>query len=82
MTGQCYILGEDLRVGEAERTWRRVVCDAYHLKERMDNEWFAYCQQGHGASFAKDNRTVLFGAPGAYQWKGTVGRLWLRTQEV
>ncbi|XP_040904522.1 integrin alpha-6-like [Toxotes jaculatrix] len=73
VTGQCYLLGDDLKVGKEERTWRRVVCDSEHLtRRRKDHEWFAYCQQGHGASFAKDNRTLLFGAPGAYQWKGIV----------
>ncbi|XP_061690703.1 integrin alpha-6-like [Syngnathoides biaculeatus] len=73
ITGQCYILGDDLQVGTEERTWRRVVCDAEHLNRRQkDQDWFAYCQQGHGASFAKDNRSVVFGAPGAYQWKGIV----------
>uniref|UniRef100_A0A3Q2YE91 Integrin alpha-6-like n=1 Tax=Hippocampus comes TaxID=109280 RepID=A0A3Q2YE91_HIPCM len=73
VTGQCYILGDGLQVGTEERTWRRVVCDAEHLNRRQkDQEWFAYCQQGHGASFAKDNRSVVFGAPGAYQWKGIV----------
>ncbi|XP_061580836.1 integrin alpha-6-like [Cololabis saira] len=72
-TGQCYILGDDLQVGTEERRWRRVVCDNEHLTRRQkDHEWFAYCQQGHGAAFAKDNKSVLFGAPGAYQWKGTV----------
>uniref|UniRef100_A0A3B4B8F7 Integrin alpha-2 domain-containing protein n=1 Tax=Periophthalmus magnuspinnatus TaxID=409849 RepID=A0A3B4B8F7_9GOBI len=73
LTGQCYLLGDDLRAGGEERTWRRVVCDSQHLlSRRMDHEWFAYCQQGHGATFAKDNTSVIFGAPGAYQWKGIV----------
>ncbi|XP_077388086.1 integrin alpha-6-like [Festucalex cinctus] len=73
LTGQCYILGDGLQVRAEKRTWRRVVCDAEHLNRRQkDHEWFAYCQQGHGASFAKDNRSVVFGAPGAYQWKGIV----------
>ncbi|XP_057705780.1 integrin alpha-6-like [Corythoichthys intestinalis] len=73
LTGQCYILGDGLQVGKDERKWRRVVCDDEHLNRRQkDQEWFAYCQQGHGASFAKDNRSLVFGAPGAYQWKGIV----------
>ncbi|KAK9518357.1 hypothetical protein VZT92_023666 [Zoarces viviparus] len=73
VTGQCYLLGDDLQVGKEERTWRRVVCDSEHLTRRPKNQdWFAYCQQGHGASFAKDNTSLLFGAPGAYQWKGIV----------
>lgn len=73
VTGQCYLLGDDLKVGKEDRTRRRVVCDTEHLSWRPKNhEWFAYCQQGHGASFAKDNRSLLLGAPGAYQWKGEV----------
>ncbi|XP_061747815.1 integrin alpha-6-like [Nerophis ophidion] len=73
LTGQCYILADGLQVGDEERTWRRVVCDSEHLTRRQKNqEWFAYCQQGHGASFAKDNRSLVFGAPGAYLWKGLV----------
>ncbi|XP_045885945.1 integrin alpha-6-like [Micropterus dolomieu] len=73
VTGQCYLLGDDLQVGKEERTWRRVVCDTEHLTRRQKtHEWFAYCQQGHGASFAKDNKSLLFGAPGAYFWKGIV----------
>ncbi|XP_068437741.1 integrin alpha-6-like [Clinocottus analis] len=73
VTGQCYLLGDDLQVGKEHRKWRRVVCDSEHLSRRQrDPDWFAYCQQGHGASFAKDNTSLLFGAPGAYQWKGIV----------
>ncbi|KAF1384991.1 hypothetical protein PFLUV_G00125970 [Perca fluviatilis] len=73
VTGQCYLLGDDLQVGKEEGMWRRVVCDSEHLTRRQKNhDWFAYCQQGHGASFAKDNTSLIFGAPGAYQWKGIV----------
>ncbi|XP_029020595.1 integrin alpha-6-like [Betta splendens] len=73
VTGHCYILGNDLKVGREERSWRRVVCDSEHLSRRWrDHDWFAYCQQGRGAAFAKDNASLLFGAPGAYQWKGIV----------
>ncbi|XP_067455908.1 integrin alpha-6-like [Thunnus thynnus] len=75
VTGQCYLLGNDLQVqvGHEGRTWRRVVCDEEHQQNHQKtHEWFAYCQQGHGATFAKDNRSVLFGAPGAYLWKGIV----------
>ncbi|XP_075868420.1 integrin alpha-6-like [Nelusetta ayraudi] len=73
LTGQCYLLGDNLKVGAEERTWRRVVCDLKHLSNRQRNQdWFAFCQQGHGASFAKDGKSLLFGAPGAYQWTGIV----------
>ncbi|KAF7216298.1 integrin alpha-6 [Nothobranchius furzeri] len=78
LTGQCYILGNDLHVREAGMRDRRVLCDDARLKRRSKNhDWFAYCQQGHGASFAKDNVSLLFGAPGAYQWKGIVQKEFL-----
>lgn len=38
----------------------------------MDKENFGYCQQGLSVAFAKDNKYVLFGVPGAYEWKGTL----------
>uniref|UniRef100_A0A4W5NDG6 Integrin, alpha 6, like n=1 Tax=Hucho hucho TaxID=62062 RepID=A0A4W5NDG6_9TELE len=71
--GQCYILGEDLHKSDAHRIWRRVICDdRKHIKDKPKNpDWFGYCQQGHSAAFAKDNTSLLFGGPGAYQWKGT-----------
>lgn len=77
LTGQCYLLGDDLNVdqGTEDRTWRRVVCEDRHLSQNPKNQdWFAYCQQGHGASFAKDGKSLLFGAPGAYQWTGEEGK--------
>nr|XP_023845491.1 integrin alpha-6-like [Salvelinus alpinus] len=72
--GQCYILGEDLHKSDAHRIWRRVICDdRKHIKDKPKNpDWFGYCQQGHSAAFAKDNTSLLFGGPGAYQWKGIV----------
>ncbi|XP_063732116.1 integrin alpha-6-like isoform X2 [Eleginops maclovinus] len=83
LTGQCYLLGQDLQVGKEERTRRRVVCDYEHVSRRHRNhDWFAYCQQGHGASFAKDNRSLIFGAPGAYQWKGIVRMELLDNQDI
>ncbi|CAL1612850.1 unnamed protein product [Knipowitschia caucasica] len=72
ITGQCYLLGDGLRPGPEVRSWRRVLCDPQHLHSRANHEGFAYCQQGHGAAFAKDNTSLIFGAPGAYQWKGVV----------
>lgn len=72
LTGQCYLLGDDLQaqLQTQDKTLRRVVCDVKHLDFPKDQDFFAYCQQGHGASFAKDGQSLLFGAPGAYTWKG------------
>lgn len=33
---------------------------------------FGSCQQGLSATFDKDYHYVIFGAPGAYNWKGSV----------
>lgn len=75
LTGQCYLLEDNLKKGPEGGTWRRVVCDGKHLQDGQTNQdWFAFCQQGHGASFAKDGKSLLFGAPGAYQWTGEEGR--------
>lgn len=77
LTGQCYLLGDNLKVGPEERTWRRVVCDKQHVQQKpKDHGGFAFCQQGHGASFAKDGKSLLFGAPGAYEWTGEGGNSW------
>lgn len=68
LTGQCYLLGDDLRVQTQDKTWRRVVCESEHLSNSQNNHhWFTYCQQGHGAAFSKDEQSLLLGA---YSWKG------------
>lgn len=36
------------------------------------HEKFGSCQQGVAATFTRDYHYVVFGAPGTYNWKGTV----------
>jgi integrin alpha 7 len=36
------------------------------------HEQFGFCQQGLSAAFTPDNQFIMFGAPGTYNWKGTV----------
>ncbi len=36
-----------------------------------DKTKFGYCQQGVSVAFSKDNKYLVYGAPGAYDWKGT-----------
>lgn len=38
------------------------------------HERFGSCQQGLSATFTKDYHYLIFGAPGAYNWKGEGGR--------
>lgn len=36
-----------------------------------DKHKFGYCQQGLSVAFSKDSKYLVYGAPGAYDWKGT-----------
>ncbi|XP_036400795.1 integrin alpha-6-like [Megalops cyprinoides] len=70
ITGRCYVLSEDLHIDansdEDGGNWK--FCDG----RARGHEMFGSCQQGLSATFTKDYRYVVFGAPGAYNWKGVV----------
>ncbi|XP_061090991.1 integrin alpha-6-like [Conger conger] len=70
ITGRCYVLSEDLRIDplleEEGGNWK--FCDG----RTRGHEMFGSCQQGLSATFTKDYHYVVFGAPGAYNWKGIV----------
>lgn len=42
---------------------------------------FGYCQQGLSVAFSKDSKYLVFGAPGAYDWKGTA-KLYLKVYSI
>ncbi|XP_030637005.1 integrin alpha-6 [Chanos chanos] len=65
--GQCLILEQDLKEvpdGYSERSF----CQGRPMGKHL----FGFCQQGIAADFTKDGNYLLFGAAGAYEWKGTV----------
>uniref|UniRef100_A0A673YFR5 Integrin subunit alpha 6 n=1 Tax=Salmo trutta TaxID=8032 RepID=A0A673YFR5_SALTR len=68
ITGRCYILSQDLTIDassdEDGGNWR--FCEG----RARGHERFGSCQQGLAATFTKDYHYVVFGAPGAYNWKG------------
>uniref|UniRef100_A0A4W6EXC1 Integrin, alpha 6b n=1 Tax=Lates calcarifer TaxID=8187 RepID=A0A4W6EXC1_LATCA len=68
--GRCYVLSQDLTInaqsGEDGGNWH--FCDSRH----RGHEMFGSCQQGLSAMFDKDYHYLIFGAPGAYNWKGVV----------
>uniref|UniRef100_A0A673CQ90 Integrin alpha-6-like n=1 Tax=Sphaeramia orbicularis TaxID=375764 RepID=A0A673CQ90_9TELE len=68
--GRCYVLSQDLTIdplsGEDGGNWH--FCDG----RRRGHELFGSCQQGVAAAFDKDFHYIIFGAPGAYNWKGIV----------
>uniref|UniRef100_A0A3Q0QV27 Integrin subunit alpha 6 n=1 Tax=Amphilophus citrinellus TaxID=61819 RepID=A0A3Q0QV27_AMPCI len=67
--GRCYILSQDLTINPGSEdggNWK--FCDG----RNEDHEGFGTCQQGVAATFTKDYHYMVFGAPGAYNWKGVV----------
>ncbi|XP_024919730.1 integrin alpha-6 isoform X2 [Cynoglossus semilaevis] len=70
ITGRCYVLSQDLTIDlssdEDGGNWN--FCEG----RARGHEMFGSCQQGLAATFTKDYHYVVFGAPGAYNWKGVV----------
>uniref|UniRef100_A0A8C5C4Y8 Integrin subunit alpha 6 n=1 Tax=Gadus morhua TaxID=8049 RepID=A0A8C5C4Y8_GADMO len=70
ITGRCYMLSQDLSIDttndEDGGNWK--FCEG----RARGHERFGSCQQGLAATFTKDYHYVVFGAPGAYNWKGIV----------
>lgn len=68
--GRCYVLSQDLTIkpesSEDGGSWH--FCESRH----RGHEMFGSCQQGLSATFDKDYHYLIFGAPGAYNWKGVV----------
>ncbi|XP_043114018.1 integrin alpha-6 isoform X2 [Puntigrus tetrazona] len=67
LLGRCFLLEQDLKlVADGEST--RAICK----NRETDKHKFGYCQQGVSVAFSKDNKYIIYGAPGAYDWKGIV----------
>ncbi|KAI1884846.1 hypothetical protein AGOR_G00214040 [Albula goreensis] len=70
ITGRCYVLSEDLSIDlnsdEDGGNWK--FCEG----RARGHERFGSCQQGLSATFSEGYEYVVFGAPGAYNWKGIV----------
>uniref|UniRef100_A0A668ULN4 Integrin, alpha 6b n=1 Tax=Oreochromis aureus TaxID=47969 RepID=A0A668ULN4_OREAU len=68
--GRCYVLSQSLKINSFENgeggAW--YFCD----QRPRGHEMFGSCQQGLSATFDKDYHYIIFGAPGAYNWKGIV----------
>lgn len=68
--GRCYVLSQDLTIDELSDedggNWK--FCEG----RTRGHGRFGSCQQGVSATFTKDYHYVIFGAPGAYNWKGIV----------
>ncbi|KAK5890282.1 hypothetical protein CesoFtcFv8_013817 [Champsocephalus esox] len=70
ITGRCFVLSQDLTIDsnsdEDGGNWN--FCEG----RARGHEMFGSCQQGLAATFTKDYHYIVFGAPGAYNWKGIV----------
>lgn len=68
ITGRCYLLNQDLTINEFDDPGSWHFCKS----RPRGHEMFGSCQQGVAAIFDNDFHYVIFGAPGAYNWKGIV----------
>ncbi|XP_039568926.1 integrin alpha-7, partial [Passer montanus] len=66
--GRCFVLSQDLRPRDELDGGEWKFCEG----RAPGHERFGTCQQGLAAAFSPDRRYVLLGAPGTYNWKGTV----------
>ncbi|KAM6919733.1 integrin alpha-6-like isoform 1-T1 [Lycodopsis pacificus] len=68
--GRCYVLSQSLTIdptsGDEGGSWH------FCANRNRGHEMFGSCQQGMSATFDKDYHYLIFGAPGAYNWKGVV----------
>ncbi|XP_041857884.1 integrin alpha-6 isoform X2 [Melanotaenia boesemani] len=67
--GRCYVFSQDLTIDTSDEdggNWK--MCEG----RARGHEMFGLCQQGLAATFTKDYHYVVFGAPGAQNWKGIV----------
>ncbi|KAI3375067.1 hypothetical protein L3Q82_021581, partial [Scortum barcoo] len=71
--GRCYVLSQNLKINpqasEDGGSWH--FCES----RSRGHEMFGSCQQGLSATFDKDYHYFIFGAPGAYNWKGNLSSL-------
>uniref|UniRef100_A0A4W3IPE9 Integrin subunit alpha 6 n=1 Tax=Callorhinchus milii TaxID=7868 RepID=A0A4W3IPE9_CALMI len=68
VTGQCYILSEDLVFRDYEFDANVKICHG----RLSSHKKFGICQQGVASTFGKDSDYAVYGVPGAYNWKGIV----------
>uniref|UniRef100_A0A3B5MMJ3 Integrin, alpha 6a n=1 Tax=Xiphophorus couchianus TaxID=32473 RepID=A0A3B5MMJ3_9TELE len=69
--GRCYVFSQNLTINYDDMDggqWK--FCEG--RRGETDHAWYGVCQQGLGVTFTKDYHYVVFGAPGARNWKGMV----------
>ncbi|XP_034959768.2 integrin alpha-7 isoform X1 [Zootoca vivipara] len=66
--GRCYMLSEGLQVSDELDGGEWKFCEG----RPQGHDRFGFCQQGVATGFTADRHYILFGAPGTYNWKGTI----------
>uniref|UniRef100_A0A6J0SV55 Integrin alpha-7 isoform X1 n=1 Tax=Pogona vitticeps TaxID=103695 RepID=A0A6J0SV55_9SAUR len=66
--GRCYVLSEGLQVSDELDGGEWKFCEG----RAQGHDRFSVCQQGMATGFTADRHYILFGAPGTYNWKGTL----------
>uniref|UniRef100_A0A3B3XMN9 Uncharacterized protein n=1 Tax=Poecilia mexicana TaxID=48701 RepID=A0A3B3XMN9_9TELE len=71
--GRCYVLSQDVTLKRSAEDGVRDGGDWHFCKGRNPgHQLFGSCQQGVSVAFDMEHRYFIFGAPGAYDWKGLV----------
>uniref|UniRef100_A0A3B3VNX5 Integrin alpha-6-like n=1 Tax=Poecilia latipinna TaxID=48699 RepID=A0A3B3VNX5_9TELE len=71
--GRCYVLSQDVTLKSSPEDGVRDGGDWHFCKGRNPgHQLFGSCQQGVSVAFDMEHRYFIFGAPGAYDWKGLV----------
>ncbi|XP_017312927.1 integrin alpha-6b isoform X1 [Ictalurus punctatus] len=68
ITGRCYVLSQELKINDEDEGGDWTFCAG----RPRGHERFGSCQQGSSVTFTKDFHYIVFGAPGAFNWKGVV----------
>ncbi|KAJ7317939.1 hypothetical protein JRQ81_004101, partial [Phrynocephalus forsythii] len=66
--GRCYVLSEGLQESDELDGGEWKFCEG----RPQGHDRFGFCQQGMATGFTADRHYILFGAPGTYNWKGTL----------
>ncbi|XP_061471377.1 integrin alpha-7 isoform X3 [Rhineura floridana] len=66
--GRCYVLSEGFDVADELDGGEWKFCEG----RPQGHDRFGFCQQGVATGFTADRHYILFGAPGTYNWKGTI----------
>ncbi|XP_032421727.1 integrin alpha-6-like isoform X1 [Xiphophorus hellerii] len=71
--GRCYVLSQDVTLKKSMEDGVEDGGNWHFCKGRNPgHQLFGSCQQGVSVAFDMEHRYFIFGAPGAYDWKGLV----------